>query len=158
MTPAPKTVHQRLVKDLLYELEAVVRSGIGGRVLGAPCDVYFTETNHVQPDVLYVSKEREPIVTEANVQGAPDLTIEILSESTRKQDELLKRNLYERFGVREYWIVDPTLETVKIYRMEKNGAYGDAEILSVEKGGSIATSVLPGLDLSIAALFGPLRS
>jgi len=154
VTPSPKTRHQDLVRDLSYALQTCALSGSGGKVLAAPYDVYLTETNLVQPDVLYISPARLSIVTEKNTQGAPDLTIEILSASTRKQDEVYKRNLYERFGVQEYWIVDPELETVKVYQMNSTTrSFDDAKILSAEKAHRLSTPLLPTLDLGVADLF-----
>jgi len=151
MTPAPKVRHQDLVLSLSIALAAVTPKG--GRLLNAPCDVYLTETNNVQPDVLYIAPDRALIVTEANVQGAPSLVVEILSASTRKQDEVLKRNLYERFGVQEYWIVDPELDAVKVYRMDSESrVFGEPEILSAEKDHRLSTQLLPGLDLSLSDL------
>jgi len=87
----------------------------------APFDVVFSDLDVVEPDLLYVSRERRHVVTEAHVQGPPDLVVEVLSPGTRKTDELTKRKPYERFGVAEYWVVDPELETIKIYRREPVG-------------------------------------
>ena len=82
-----------------------------GRVYHAPFDVLLTDpdgsVNVVQPDLIFVSKERERIITPANIQGAPDLLVEILSPSTRRLDTTAKLELYARHGVREYWIADP---------------------------------------------------
>lgn len=77
----------------------------------------LSDEDVVQPDVLFVSAAKAGIVTEDNVQGAPDLVVDILSDATRKKDEMTKRKLYERFGVTDYWIVDPELETVTVFRL-----------------------------------------
>lgn len=84
-------------------------------------DVILSEVDVVQPDLLFVSAARASIMTEKNIQGPPDLVIEIISNATRKADEGIERKLYERYGVLEYWLIDPELETAKIYRMTKQG-------------------------------------
>ena len=84
--------------------------------------------------------------------GAPDMVIEILSETTRKMDEVVKKKLYERYGVLEYWIVDPELALVKIYRLT-DGRYGRAEERAQERGETLTTVLLPGLDISLTELF-----
>ena len=99
-----------------------------------------------------MSTGRASIVTEDNIQGAPDLVIEILSPSTRRTDEIVKRKLYERFAVPEYWIVDPELEIVKVYRFE-GGRYVRAAELSLESSDALETPLLPGFRLPLADVF-----
>ncbi len=152
VTPAPLTKHQRIVTRLIASLESQVRLQKGGEVLAAPCDVILSDLDVVQPDLLYVSPGRAAIVTEKNIQGAPDLVVEILSESTRKTDEIIKRKLYERFGVREYWVVDPELETVKLYRLTGK-AYKRVSELSRESGDALTTPLLPKLKMALKDLF-----
>ena len=82
------------------------------------------------------------------MQGAPDLLIEVLSESNRRHDEIVKRKLYEQFGVREYWIVDPELETVKVYRLI-DGAYGKPMLLSRENKDVLESPLLPGFQCDL---------
>src|SRR5574341_1114050 len=95
-TPAPKTKHQRLSFNLALALGSFVKQRSLGLVLAAPCDVILSDENVVQPDLLFVSNNLAGIVTEDNIQGAPDLIIEIISETTRRRDEVTKRKLYER--------------------------------------------------------------
>lgn len=115
MTPSPIPYHQWLSKNLEYEVERFVREKGLGKVFDAPCDVYLDEEIVVQPDILFISRERGNIIGEKNIQGAPDLVIEILSEATAYADLVKKKKIYERFGVKEYWIVDPQEKTIEIY-------------------------------------------
>ncbi|MBI5554425.1 MAG: Uma2 family endonuclease, partial [Elusimicrobia bacterium] len=86
-----------------------------------PCDVYLDEENVVQPDLLFISKERQEIIGEKNIQGAPDLVVEIVSEGNAYRDTIQKKRLYARFGVREYWIVAPGEEMIEVYRLDNQG-------------------------------------
>jgi Uma2 family endonuclease len=115
-------------------------------------DVLLSRYDVVQPDLLFISKERAGIVTEKNVQGAPDLVIEILSESTRRRDEGIKLDLYERAGVLEYWMFNPFHKTAKIYRLTPEGFRLVAE-LSAEAGDVLTTPLLPGLEMPLSELF-----
>lgn len=105
----------------------------------------LSDLDVVEPDLLFVSSGRSSIITEKNVQGPPDLVVEILSETTRKTDEVIKRKLYEGHGVSEYWVVDPELETIKVYRMKDQGYLRAAEL-------SLAP-LLPGLQISLTEIF-----
>jgi Uma2 family endonuclease len=121
--------------------------------LFAPFDILFSKHDVVEPDLLYFSAARyAAVVTEKNAQGPPDLAVEILSPGTRRRDEVLKRRLYGRMGVSEYWIVDPGAETVKVFRLEK-GKYRHHD-LALEDGDVLTTPLLPGLAIPLA---GDLR-
>src|SRR5574342_874905 len=94
VTPAPRTKHQRISANLTVALVSFVKRRRAGLVLAAPSDVILSEDNVVQPDLLFVSAAGAGIVTEDNIRGAPDLVVEIISETTRKRDEVTKRKLY----------------------------------------------------------------
>ena len=115
MTPSPKIDHQRISRKLEFRMERFVEENDLGEVFYAPCDVYFDEDDVVQPDILFVSKERLCIIGEKNIQGAPDLIVEILSEGTAYRDAIQKKVLYARHGVKEYWIVAPKEKMVEVY-------------------------------------------
>lgn len=152
MSPAPKTRHQAIVGNLLNLLKNYLKQTKIGKVFDAPTDVILSEINVVQPDLLYISSARVSIITEKNIQGAPDLVIEILSDGTRKTDEITKRKLYERFGVLEYWIIDPVLETVRIYR-RVGEAYLKMPDLSLEANETLTTPLLSDLQLPLSEIF-----
>jgi Uma2 family endonuclease len=123
-----------------------------GRLYHAPFDVYLSRFDVVEPDLVFVSTAGKAVVTEKNVQGPPDLVVEILSPGTRKRDERIKRDRYARFGVREYWIVDPELETIKLMELGAAG-YGSPREVALERAERLSSSVLPGLDLPLDQIF-----
>ncbi|MFY9271109.1 MAG: Uma2 family endonuclease [Candidatus Manganitrophaceae bacterium] len=152
MTPAPSTKHQRILGSLHLAFGNFLKQHKLGEVFVAPYDVVLSDLDVVEPDLLFVSSSRSSIVTEKNIQGAPDLVIEIFSESTRKTDEIIKRKLYEQHGVPEYWIVDPELQMVKIYRTTDQGYTRTAE-LNREANDTLATPLLPGFQISLSEIF-----
>lgn len=152
MTPSPRTKHQRVTANLVFLLKSHLRSTAAGQVFPAPMDVVLSDSDVVEPDLLFISSEQSSIITEKNIQGRPDLVIEILSETTRRTDEIVKRKLYEKFRVPEYWVVDPELETIKVYRMTDEGYKRVAE-LSNEAADTLSTPILPGLELPLAGIF-----
>ena len=154
VSPAPQMRHQRVLIRLLYEIETFLRQSGLGELFVAPTDVVFTRFDVVEPDLLYISKARAEIVGTANVGGAPDLVIEILSPSNRRYDEMKKRDLYDRTGVPEYWIVDPEAETVKVFRRDGE-RFGRPLLLSAHDGDALASPQLPGLAVPLSAIFLP---
>lgn len=149
--PAPFTPHQRISRRLILRVgEAVERLGLG-EFLHAPHDVVFSKYDVVQPDLLFVSKERAGIVTEKNTQGAPDLIIEILSEGTRRL-EGVKLDLYDRYGVQEYWTFDTDRKISRVYRRTLQGLRLVAE-LSAESKDVLTTPLLPGIEIPLAEIF-----
>ena len=153
VTPCPNTAHQQLAGNLYWLLRSYLESHPCGRLFFAPFDVVFTPFDVVEPDLLYMSHERaREVLTEANVQGCPELVVEIGSKSTRARDESIKLRLYERAGVAEYWIVDPRRETTRIYTRGADGFGGPLE-LSRRAGALLTTPLLPGLSVSLDAVF-----
>lgn len=124
-----------------------------GEVFYAPLDVLFSKFDVVDPDILYVSNERAAeLLAGPHITGAPDLVIEIASPGTRQRDETIKRRLYERFGVVEYWIVDPEIDVIRVYRRTGEG-FARTHELSHEAGNVLTTPILPGLDIPLARVF-----
>ncbi|HKI05648.1 MAG TPA: Uma2 family endonuclease [Thermoanaerobaculia bacterium] len=152
VTPSPFRPHQGFSIELGSRLHLFVKSRRLGRVYAAAFDVILSEHDIVQPDLMFISNERAGIVTETNIQGAPDLVVEILSESTRRRDEGIKLHLYERSGVLEYWMFNTSRRTTRVYRQTPEGLRLVAE-LSAEAGDVLTTPLLPGLELPLSELF-----
>jgi Uma2 family endonuclease len=152
VTAAPNTRHQAISRNLTIRIGAFLLDHPIGRLYAAPCDVVLSHYDVVEPDLLFVSVAQQAILTAKNVQGAPDLLIEILSPSTRRRDERLKRDRYALFGVREYWIVDPELETIKIFRLAASG-YDPSRELALERSDVLTSELLPGLELPLDQIF-----
>ena len=153
VTPSPNTKHQRVSGNLFFLMRAWLEEHPIGQVFYAPFDVVFSRFDVVEPDLLYVSNERmTEIVTTQHVTGAPDIVVEIGSPGTRKRDETIKRRLYERSGVSEYWVLDPALDVVRVYRRE-GAAFTRPVELSTEAGDVLTTPHLAGLELPLTRLF-----
>jgi Uma2 family endonuclease len=151
VTPAPHARHQRVLQNLNGMLDRFVRERELGRVYFAPVDVVFSDVDVVEPDLLFIARERLSMV-DAVVRGAPDLVVEVASPASRRQDEVLKRGLYERAGVAEYWLVDPEAETVKVFRRQPGG-YGRPLLLSALEGDRLESPLFPGLEIPLAVVF-----
>ena len=154
VTPAPNVRHQVLVRRLVYDLEHYFRAHPQtGQVFAAPLDVLLSAYDIVEPDLLVVTGDQSGILTEKNVQGPPALVIEVLSKSTRKRDAQTKRRLFERTGVREYWLVDPELDAVQVFRPTAEGRLARVAELTAEDGGMVTTPLLPGCQIDLRELF-----
>jgi Uma2 family endonuclease len=149
--PSRTSRHQAVLRELSAALDRFVTENALGEVLFAPLDVVLSDYDVAQPDLLFVSNARAGIVTEANVQGAPDLVVEVLSPASTQYDRGYKRTLYGRSGAREYWIVDPESRTVEVYVAGDEGlahraTYGRREVL--------ASPLLTGLAIDLEGVFG----
>ena len=154
VSPAPIYYHQQIIARLLVKLFTFVDVQKLGSVAAAPVDVILSDHSVVQPDLLFISADRTSIITPKNVQGAPDLLIEVLSEFNRRQDEVVKRRLYEQFSVKEYWVVDPELEIIKTYRLT-DGQYRKPYMLMRDNDDTLASDLLPGFTCDLAEIFIP---
>lgn len=153
VTPAPNVKHQIVAGNIFGHIWSFLKGHKGvGRVFIAPFDVVFSDFDVVEPDVLFVCSVRLPdVMTDENLRGAPDLVVEIGSPSTRRRDEKIKLRLYERSGVSEYWVVDPDLDAVKVYRLAE-GRYGAPRELALENNDGLTTPLLPGLQLALRSV------
>jgi len=141
VTAAPYLRHQRVLRELAWAFLTHLKTHGGGEMLFAPADVVFSDINVVEPDLLFVPDDRQEILTEKNIQGAPALVVEVVSDT--RMDRVRKRDLYERFGV-------PEADRVEVYRLTGEG-YAKPEIL--EPGEMLTYDVLPGLTIDLTELF-----
>lgn len=150
LVASPNEDHQTASLKMIVRMNSFVEENEVGRVFHAPYDVLFTDTDVVQPDVMFVSTERDHIRTPANIQGAPDLIVEILSPSSSRRDWREKRELYGQHGVLEYWIIDPANRIVSVMTLQD----GVLEIEQTCAEGDTATStVLEGFSVSLDEIF-----
>lgn len=150
VTPSPNTAHQSTVGRIFLALSRWIEETGAGRVFVAPFDVVLSPTDVVEPDLLFLSKTRLDRLTAANVQGAPDLVVEVLSPGTAGRDRATKRRIYERFGVGEYWLVDPEEHTLLQVRFGET-ASGAERLLG--EGDTVESRNLPALSLTVRDLF-----
>jgi Uma2 family endonuclease len=118
MSPAPNLRHQLVVGNLYAALRHFVLSCNLGTVVLAPIDIILSDENVLQPDIAYISAAHSSILVPEGVRGAPELCVEVLSERTRSLDMGIKRTLYARHGVTEYWAVDPDAKTLDLFRLQ----------------------------------------
>jgi Uma2 family endonuclease len=149
VTPSPVTRHQLIVGRFLHHMMTYLETHPVGTVFTAPYDVVLSDTDIVEPDLLLVLYNGRAKITEKNVQGPPDMTLEVLSPGTAARDRDLKRKRYERFGVQEYWLIDPNQNTLEILAL-KSGRYVQACCAS--HPAECASTLLPGLVLDLEFL------
>jgi Uma2 family endonuclease len=147
--PSPQTPHQRAVMRLSIRLGYFVECRRLGELFAAPFDVVFSEFDVVEPDLLYISSVRSGVLTHKNVQGAPDLVVEVLSESTARVDRSIKLKLYGKFGVQEYWIIDPNGPSAEIYR---RGQEGLDLIANLSAADALCSPLFPGFSVPLREL------
>jgi Uma2 family endonuclease len=152
MAPSPVTAHQRILIKLLSEIFNFITQNSLGEVFTSPYDVVLDEYNVLQLDIIFVSKERAEIITEKNIKGAPDLVVEIISESTAYRDTIQKKRLYARFGIKEYWIVAPDDKLVEVYVLkDKEDTYSLVKIYLEDH--VLESTVLKGLKIDLKKIF-----
>ena len=148
---APKPLHQILSQRIEFVLATFLKEKNLGQFFHAPVDVFLDEYNAVQPDICFVSTERAFLIDlNAGIMGAPDLIIEILSPGSVRYDRGIKKDVYEQFAVKEYWIVDPNNRAVEVYVMRENAFFTHGVYEAGDKAGSV---LLPGFELEIEVLF-----
>ena len=150
MSPAPVTIHQKISMILINFLFNYTSKKHMGSVFHAPYDVILSDINILQPDVIFVSNANKKIITEKNIQGAPDLVIEILSLATAYHDLIEKKEIYQSAGVKEYWIVDPKMQWIEVYVLEE-GKYHLFQ--RAEKSGTVQSKILAGFEIPLAKIF-----
>jgi Uma2 family endonuclease len=149
VTHSPSRRHQTVVLNLIRRLDEAVNAA-GGILLPAPFDVVLSPHDVAAPDLLFVSRHRLDRLADANLQGAPDLVIEVLSPETAARDQELKRRVYGRFGVLEYWLVDAEEAELVVIRFDHHPA---AISWTLRADDLLQTSLVPGLCFPVRALF-----
>ena len=156
VTPSPLVRHQRLVWRLTLSIGSHLEAHPEqGEAFGSPLDVVMTPNDVVEPDLLVILRDQLDILTATHIHGAPGIVIEILSPSTRTRDLTIKRQLFDREGVREYWIVDPDRNSVAVYRRGADGSFPLAITLEAKNAERLTTPLLPGWELQLERLFRP---
>jgi Uma2 family endonuclease len=154
VTPCPNLPHQ----ELLGRIHLAIGNFLAtrrhlGRVLLSPFDVVLSDYDVVEPDLLFISGDQQSVLTNASVQGAPALVVEILSPSTRRRDEGIKRKLFDEKGVREYWLVDPKGGRISVCRRAADGSFPIVATLDHASSDRLTTPLLPEFSLSVSELF-----
>jgi Uma2 family endonuclease len=151
MSPAPFTIHQQVSLNIVVELASFIRKTKAGKIFYAPTDIILNDLNVVQPDILFISRENLQIIKDKNIKGVPDLIIEIVSPATGYYDLSGKKDLYEKFGVPEYWIVDPMKQRVEIYL---NFEHKFELHQRLDKKGILNSDILKGFEIELDTIFG----
>jgi len=150
MVPAPTLGHQDTIGEFHLTMGLFLRTNPIGKIYLAPTDIIFSEIDVLQPDLIFVSKEKFDILTRENIQGAPDLVIEVLSPGTEKRDRTIKLKAYSKFGVQEYWMANDIKAIVEVWRRR-----GKKLVLHtvLDRTQTLTTPLLPGLEISLEKIF-----
>ena len=146
--------HEIVLQHLNLALGIYFKEHATGIVL-RNIDCVFSFFDIVEPDLIAILNDRNGIMTTRNIKGAPSIVVEVLSPSTSKRDRTIKRALYERLGVREYWMIDAVRNTVAVHRLEKTG-FKSVSLLRLEDTGALITDLLPGFEIALSDLFAEL--
>jgi Uma2 family endonuclease len=151
MSPSPVPLHQLIAARIVQLITNYLdNKNDEGFLVSAPMDVKFDEGNVLQPDILYIAAERKEEIVKDRIEGAPDLIIEILSPSNAYYDLRQKKDIYEKYGVKEYIIMDPIAQNADLYIL-KDGVYSlYQKALKSEK---LISVILPGLSFDLNRLF-----
>ena len=150
MAAAPNEAHQIVIGALGVRMYVFSDDNGLGKVFFSPYDVVLSDTDVVQPDLLFVSNERSYIRTPANIQGAPDLVVEVISPSSERRDWRIKRELYARHGVKEYWLIDPINPAIWITRLENGARETSGPYI---EGDTASSSALAGFSVKVDDIF-----
>ncbi len=151
MTPSPTTFHQIISGNLFGKMRDRVKEKGEGLVLFAPIDIYLDDENVFQPDLVFISKQRRDIIKDDGIHGAPDMVIEILSPSTAYYDIKKKYKMYEKFSVKEYWIVDPEMKGVELFSLTEQSKF--LLSASLTEQGTVKSGILNGFEMTLEEIF-----
>lgn len=152
VTPSPTTSHQLAVGEILFQLTLYARKH-GGLALTSPMDVLITQHDVLQPDVLFVTAEHRDRIRDPYIGEPLDLVVEVSSPSTRQIEHLRKRELYEGFGIREFWLVDQEARRVEVYRLGKE-RFETPLLLGIDD--VLTSPLMPGFELPLKPVLQPL--
>jgi Uma2 family endonuclease len=152
-TPAPSTMHQTVSRRLLYALMSQLELPGIAYIFDAPYDVILAETTVVEPDLAIIRKSRRSSISERGFEGPPDVVVEILSSSTRGNDVVLKKAAYARAGIQEYWIVDPDLDHVEVFRL-KETSYDQGVLF--DRSATLTSPSFPEVSIPLVPIFEPI--
>lgn len=149
MSPSPIYFHQKIIMNLITSLSKYIENNKVGEIILSPMDVYLTEEDVYQPDIIFISNENKGIIKD-RIRGVPDLVVEVLSPSTGYYDLVKKKIIYEQTGVKEYWIVDPEMKTVEVY--ENNNKEFQVFNKAVKEG-KVKSKLLNGFEIDLSSIF-----
>ncbi|MEK7747739.1 MAG: Uma2 family endonuclease [Nitrospirota bacterium] len=148
MSPAPRPKHQKAIGNLYWVIRTYLEEHPIGEIYLSPIDVILSYTNVVQPDLLFLSEKKRHLVGERGIEGPPDLIVEVLSPTTEKTDRITKSNLYAKFGVSHYWLIDPETKQLEMFRLFR----GHFRSLPPPKG-KVTSDLFDGISFNLADLF-----
>ena len=151
MVGAPNMEHQSIQFEIGLRVGTFVKDGDLGWVFNPPTDVLLSDHDVVQPDLIFVSRERKHVITDANIQGAPDLVVEILSPSSATRDRRDKFDLYAMHGVAEYWLISPEARIVRVFVL-RGGVF--EEVGRYCENDTLTSTTLEGLEIDLSEVFG----
>lgn len=163
MSPSPSSVHQRVSRDLEMIIWQFVKNKALGEVYHAPIDVVFNEgtpeEETVQPDILFIANANTQIIKPRGIFGTPDLVVEIISPSTEYRDTVVKKAIYQKNNVAEYWMVNPYMRSITVLALNDKGEYdlfshGALAEDTVEQKKEVKSKVLAGLKVKLTEVFG----
>jgi Uma2 family endonuclease len=142
MSPAPSDTHQKVLGKLFKRLDDFVEENDLGEVRVAAYDVYLDEENAFQPDIVFVAKENIHKIQENGLHGAPDLVIEVLSPSNSSYDKKGKKEIYEKAGVKEYFIIEPYEKAVTFYKLVNDEFHEIEQTVGVLRSMLLETDII----------------
>ena len=150
MAPAPNRYHQTVSRNIEFLLLKYLEKHPIGELYDAPFDVYLSEHDVLQPDIVFVKKENAKVLTDAGIEGTPDFVVEILSPSDAYLDKKAKLRVYARCGVAELWLVDPDTQTLQVLHLRRDGAKPSA---TYGQDDTFASPHFPGIKISGRTVF-----
>jgi Uma2 family endonuclease len=148
---APAIIHQRILRKLMVAINSFVESNNGGEIFCAPIDVILDNYNVLQPDLIFISASQGEILSNIAIKGAPDLVIEILSPTSVVRDRFAKKRIYERSGIKEYWLVSPEYAEIEVFVL-KDKRY-ELFCAATKTEGKFESGILKDIQLDLTQIF-----